>query len=231
MGYAYLAFIALIMVGCTQQESVSLTQCLHYQAQNMAPQADQCFQRYILQHPKDLKAFEGYITFLRKQNALDRAQEVIHQARKAIGENPAIQFLHAKILMDQQKFVDAEKILIDLSQQNPNDHAILNCLGIVYDLKNDHAKAQSFYRQAIQLAPKQSLYQSNMGLSLIQSGEFRKARTYLEPIKHEVCAQNNLAIVYAQLNMRGQFNALLKDNYDKSECQHLFHHLKSYSVS
>lgn len=87
-------------------------------------------------------------------------------------------------LIDEQKnFPEAERVLADLLKRNPNSYILLWRYGFTQAVAGRHSDALGYYERARQLN-RYLVHDANflilVGDSLFRTGEYRKARAYLE---------------------------------------------------
>ncbi len=76
----------------------------------------------------------------------------------------------------------AERLFLEVLQQEPRNAVALNNLGIARDLLGRHVEAQAAYRQAIGLSPAMRAAQVNLALSLALSGKASEGAAMLRPL-------------------------------------------------
>lgn len=87
-------------------------------------------------------------------------------------------------LIDEQKsFQEAERVLADLLKRNPNSYILLWRYGFTQAVAGRHADALDYYEQARRLN-RYLVHDANylilVGDSFFRTGEYRKAKAYLE---------------------------------------------------
>jgi len=113
----------------------------------------------------------------------------------------------------------AERQLEAALQADSRDYRSLNALGVVLDMRGQHAAAQARYRQGIEVAPDYVPLRNNFALSLAISGNPQEAIAQLLPLANSRSAdgrvRQNLAFSYA---MAGDLeNALQVSRKDLDE--------------
>jgi Flp pilus assembly protein TadD len=78
--------------------------------------------------------------------------------------------------------IEAEQAFTAAVQDDPNNAAALNDLGIARDLQGNHAGAIAPYKQALLLEPGATSTEVNLGMSLALSGDGDDALQYLGPL-------------------------------------------------
>lgn len=85
-------------------------------------------------------------------------------------------FLLGKAHQRMEQYTQARKALEKAHQLAPEHSEIVNELGIVATLMNDHDYARKCFYKAVDLKPLQPDYLSNLALSLLKDGDYEKAR-------------------------------------------------------
>lgn len=89
---------------------------------------------------------------------------------------------------------------LELALDVNEDHRVYSALGVAHDMLGDHAAAQVYYREGLELAPNNLQIANNYGLSLVLSGEHGAAIAVLERAAQDPTAtpriRQNLALAY-----------------------------------
>jgi Flp pilus assembly protein TadD len=118
------------------------------------------------------------------QAALGRREEAARSFSRALAIDPTNQ--DAVLGLGRLRLATdpaaAAKLFQRVLEQNPQNVASLNDLGIAQDLLGRHAEAQQDYRRVLAVQPGQTAALVNLGLSLALSGRPRDALQILQPL-------------------------------------------------
>jgi tetratricopeptide (TPR) repeat protein len=138
------------------------------------------------------KEFEGAIAAFQKATRLDRlfakAYDGMGKAYKAMGDKEEAQkCFHraADIYLGKEKIQDAEEILNEILQINPDSVNVFNSLGVLYRKKGDLKTALYQYRKALKVHPDTPHIHYNIGRLYFDMKRFAEAKT---------CFQRALAV-------------------------------------
>ncbi|MFN7364892.1 MAG: tetratricopeptide repeat protein [Alphaproteobacteria bacterium] len=108
--------------------------------------------------------------------------------------------LKGKILLAQGATDEALVLFQKLASEYPKEASYLNYVGVCYDAKSDHKKAQSYYEKALAISGDNVGILSNLGLSLVLEGDYKRAKEVLEKALTlpgvTVRERHNLALAY-----------------------------------
>ena len=85
----------------------------------------------------------------------------------------------ANMYLDRDRVTDATKVLHKAHKLKPKDHRVLVNLGAAYDAAGTPAAAQGYYREALKLAPGDSVATCRLASSLYAAGTYKEAMTLL----------------------------------------------------
>ncbi|MEZ5825166.1 MAG: tetratricopeptide repeat protein [Geminicoccaceae bacterium] len=139
----------------------------------------------------------------RVMQQLDRPQEAIDAYGAALAVDPddpetAVGYAKAMIAIGRPEAAAAH--IEPLLGKYPDDLAILNMAGVVFDMQAQHGRAIELYRRGLYFEPTSVLLQNNLGLSLALSGDAEGAIGVLEPLASGPDSspriRQNLALAY-----------------------------------
>lgn len=118
-------------------------------------------------------------------------------------ENADTYYLLSKHYMDMGDTDRAMSTLIAALEVAPNDPRFHNVIGVLHDKQGNHQMAQFHYREAMALDPTNNSVASNLGLSLVLTGDRDEAiallnRVVTDPDADQV-SHYNLALAYASI--------------------------------
>ncbi len=129
--------------------------------------------------------YQEAIEAFRKATQLDRlfakAYEAMGRAYKAVGQpKQAEESLHkaAEIYMSSERDENAEEILNEILEVNPDTVNVYNTLGVLYRKKGDYATSLKHYEKALKIHPKEPNIHYNIGRIYIDLKNPEKARSY-----------------------------------------------------
>jgi Flp pilus assembly protein TadD len=138
-------------------------------------------QAALLNDPKNLDALyhEGAAYY-----ALDRCMDSIAVYKVALGVDAKSAEAEVGIgrCLLKRNAIEAEQAFEAAVQDDPDNAAALNDLGVARDLQGNHAGAVQPYQQALLLKPGEISTEVNLGMSLALSGDGSDALQYLGPL-------------------------------------------------
>jgi Flp pilus assembly protein TadD len=153
-------------------------------------------QSALVSNPHDLDALyhEGAAYY-----ALNRCMDAIAVYQVALTVDPKSAAAETGIgrCLLRRDAVQAEQAFAAAVQDDPNNAAALNDLGISRDLQGNHAGAIQPYKQALLLSPGQTSTEVNLGMSLALSGDGEDALQYLGPLASSADATPKIRQDYA----------------------------------
>jgi Flp pilus assembly protein TadD len=90
-----------------------------------------------------------------------------------------------KLYIDQQRYDLAMEPLETAILLESDDPRIYNALGVIMDQQDDHASAQSYYRQGLAHSPRNISLRNNLGLSLVLNGQDSEGLAMLRDVAAE----------------------------------------------
>ena len=145
------------------------------------------FKTLYKKYPNDKKIVEGYINvlyLLKKYDELEKLRSILPPDIKK--EIEYIDFYmklkNAQKLLEQKKYNEAEKILIDLYTQKPDDINVLLSLANLYLQTNKLDKALSFYKNVLVISPDNIYALKGLEAIYIKNNDYQKALKYSDKI-------------------------------------------------
>ena len=127
------------------------------------------------------------IAAFRKATTLDRyfakAYEAMGRAYKALGkEREATESLNkaAEIYMSNERVEEAEGILNEILEENPDTINVYNTLGVLYRKRGDYQAALQQYQKALKIHPDQPKLHYNIGRLHVDLKDLRQAKINFE---------------------------------------------------
>lgn len=146
--------------------------------------------------PLYLKLGEAYMNAERLEDAKRTYEEAL-----PIDENDEVKKQLGRLYLSTGQPDSAIPIFDGIILVHKDDIRALNGLGVAYDIKGDHQKAQSYYRKALHINEENNDVKSNLGLSLAFEGRYKESLKLLQPIGEALGAtskqRHNLALVYS----------------------------------
>lgn len=145
--------------------------------------------------PLYLKLGEAYMNAERIDDAKKTYEEAL-----PLDENNEVKRQLGRLYLSTAQPDEAISILGGIVAKNKDDAKALNGLGVAYDIKKQHRRAQEYYRKALVQNDDNENIKSNLGLSLAFEGRYEEALEILQPIGEGLGAttkqRHNLALVY-----------------------------------
>ncbi len=143
---------------------------------------------YNIGYIKTVKGeYAGAIEAFRKATKLDRyfakAYEAMGRALKAMGkdqEAAASLKKAAEIYMSSEKEEQAEGILNEILEENPDTINVYNTLGVLYRRRGDYQAALNQYQKALKIHPDQPKLYYNIGRLHVDLKDLDQAKTNFE---------------------------------------------------
>ena len=151
--------------------------------------------------PGEKVASINYARALRALTRYDEAAAVMQAAAVKAPHDFEVLGAYGKALADDGQFAQAKEVLASSYTPERPDWTIMSVQGSVADRLGDHEGAQSFYRDALKIAPGEPSVLSNLGLSYALTKQLPDAEAALR----QACAspradarmRQNLALVLA----------------------------------
>jgi len=157
-------------------------------------------------NPNDRQVILVYARGLRAEGKFSQAVAVLQQAAMRAPNDLEILGAYGKALADAGRLDEAAGVLRQAHTADKPNWSIYSAQGSVADQLGDHYGAQSFYVEALKLAPGEPSVLSNLGLSYALNKELSKAEEVLrQAAKHpraDARVRQNLALV---LSLQGKF--------------------------
>ena len=145
------------------------------------------FKKLYKKYPDNKKVVEGYINvlyLLKKYDELEKLRSILPQDIKK--ELDYIDFYmklkNAQKLLKQKKYNEAEKILIELYTQKPDDINVLLSLANLYLQTNKLDKSLSFYKNVLVVSPDNIYALRGLEAIYMKNGNYQKALKYSDKI-------------------------------------------------
>lgn len=168
--------------------------------------------------PLYLKLGEAYMYAHR----LDEAKQVFEEALP-LDENHEVKRQLGRLYLSAGQSDDAISTFDSIIKRQKDDVKALNGLGVSYDLKGQHTRAQEYYHKALVINDDNDQVKSNLGLSLAFEGRYDDALKILQPIGESLGAtpkqRHNLALVYALSGDQSKAQELYGKDMDDVKAQ------------
>lgn len=122
--------------------------------------AEKCYSEVIKLNPKYYQAYIDIATVYRNMGRFDEAMERINKVLKKVKEGDIYyQAIEAKgrLLVDLQKYMDANEILLSIYKQKGNDAEYLDALAVSFVYLNEYNKAKKYYSEALKICKDKTL--------------------------------------------------------------------------
>jgi len=157
-------------------------------------------------HPGEKDISIAYSKTLRALKRYEEAAAVMQAAAVKAPNDFDVLGEYGRALADDGQLVQARDVLSHAYAPDRPDWRILSAQGTVADRLDDHEGAQSFYREALAIAPGEPDVLSNLGLSYALSKKLPQAEAALRQAaadpRADVKVRSNLALVLA---LEGKF--------------------------
>lgn len=164
--------------------------------------------------PTDGAARASLAEILEKRGDIVGAETQINEALAIDPHNVDWLRTKGKLQIRQGHFEDARAIYAQAVEYAPNDVRALNGLGVSLDHLKRHNAAQLAYRRALETEPANYMSLSNLGHSLVLTGDYANAIKALEPhsLRKDAPAmlRQNLAEAYGLSGMTVDAERILK---------------------
>ena len=91
----------------------------------------------------------------------------------------------AMVLIAEQRYVQAEEILLEYVQTRPYDHEAWNQLGLIAFREKRWSEAERCFREAEDLAPARLIYRRNLALALAEQNQLAQAKEIVSQLVEE----------------------------------------------
>ncbi len=156
--------------------------------------------------PNDKETVLAFARGLRAQGQFDQAVAVLQKLALKNPEDLEILGGYGKALADTGRLQEAAEVLKQSHRPEKPNWSILSAQGSVADQLGDHAAAQAFYRESLNINPGEPAVLSNLGLSLALTKRLDQAEETLRLAaahpRADARVRQNLALVLA---LQGKF--------------------------
>jgi tetratricopeptide (TPR) repeat protein len=157
------------------------------------------FRRAVALSPASENTADAYDYLATAHLQLGNTPEALEAYQAALRLSPGRDDLHVKfgnILLEEEKFAEAEKEYKAALQWNPNSTANLYSLGQVYLAMGDFSAAKAVFNQIIDIAPGNYSGFYGLGQTYYQEGEYEKA---IEQFQQAVSIDEEFSYGYLDL--------------------------------
>lgn len=176
------------------------------------------YNRALKINPKSWRAYLGLAEVYIDNNLLDGAVEYLNKSDELGAPHSQSYYLRGKIALLKGDSRTAERFFTKSGSIDS-----LNGLGALYDDREEHKKAQSFYKKVISKNPNYIDAYNNMGLSLLLSGKYHDAVFYLENAcslpNADVTYRSNLALAYGLSGDMDKARATYAQDFEGDELE------------
>lgn len=147
--------------------------------QDMLTQMTFWAQEYAV-HPQDLETAQKFVDALRYGGRADRASEVALEALEKHHDDRKLMRSYGLALLTSGKPQDALRPLAMTARDDPADWSIRSALGAALDQVNRPVEARQAYQEALALKADDPGVLTNMGVSLLMTGDVEDAEKTLQ---------------------------------------------------
>ena len=166
----------------------------------------QAWEKRYDSRPNDKETVLAFARGLRAQGQFDQAVAVLQKLALKNPDDLEILGGYGKALADAGRLQEAAEVLKQSHRPEKPNWSILSAQGSVADQLGDHAAAQAFYRESLNINPGEPAVLSNLGLSLALTKRLDQAEEALRLAaahpKADARVRQNLALVLA---LQGKF--------------------------
>ncbi len=167
LGRIYLRSLGDVSAGSGQSETVS--------------RAIEQYREINRIDPSDTESALWLARLYRLKNEHEKAEQVLRSILKSDPENePGVEQL-TQLLMDEGKSTEAVTLLEGITAHSPSP-VLLDLLGDAYTQAHDLAKAESAYRQAVELDPSEPSHKRGLGQTLLAEEKYPEALKVYEKL-------------------------------------------------
>ena len=124
--------------------------------------------------PTDQEASLWLARLYRLHNEPDKAEQVLNSILKEDPGNEAAVEQLTQLLLDENKADEAVKLLEGMNEHSSSP-TLLDLLGDAYTQMHDYAKAETAYRQAVELDPSELSHLRGLGQTLLSEEKYQEA--------------------------------------------------------
>jgi Flp pilus assembly protein TadD len=168
--------------------------------------------------PDNPDGYLGLAESCMDKNLLDAASGHIKQAEARKCNRQKSTYIRGKIFLLSGDQESAEREFV--KYETPDS---LNALGAIYDSREEHQKAQRYYKRVIAMSSNYIDAYNNMGLSLMLCRQYKEAVFYLENAcslpEADVTYRSNLALAYGLSGNLSKVREVYAQDYDGTELE------------
>jgi Flp pilus assembly protein TadD len=178
----------LIFAGCAPENKLPLTRS---ESQALADQ------EWVngANRPPTPRTLLALSRVLVSQGREPEAQSVLYNVTRQHPNYPEAYVELAEIHMRNRRIDPAIKTLLQGLVFLPNDHVIVNDLGMCYLVRRDYKMAEEKFTAAAAIAPDNTRYRSNIALVLGLQGRYEESLSLYKQVTTESDAHFNLAVI------------------------------------
>jgi tetratricopeptide (TPR) repeat protein len=90
-----------------------------------------------------------------------KTREIAFRLNKYLADNGSVMNAEAISLVKDGRYTEAEIILSDLLNENPNDSCAANNLGVIFEFEGNFESSMNMYYRACSIDPDNSIYRKN----------------------------------------------------------------------
>jgi Flp pilus assembly protein TadD len=143
------------------------------------------YRRIIEREPSDAEPRIRLGQVLLRRGDVDGAEAAFRDATKLSPDSVDAQIGSAQVLLARNRFMDASVVLSTVLKGDKSNVRGLGSMGLAMDGLGRPGEAQSYYRQALQVDPGNTVVRNNLGLSLARSGQHDQAIEVLQKLADE----------------------------------------------
>ncbi|MEM8835608.1 MAG: tetratricopeptide repeat protein [Planctomycetota bacterium] len=140
--------------------------------------AERAFRSAIEAEPGSIGGYSGLLTIQLSRRDV-AARETASRLREEDPSSPVLRWLRAQEATASERFQLAERELLDLCEEYPEDDRYVRLLGEVWRRTNADAKAESWLRDRIERYPSESIYTLELAQLLVRVERADEAATSL----------------------------------------------------
>lgn len=138
----------------------------------------------------------------KEKGDIEKAQEHYRLVLESDNSNPEIMLYLAELAFKNKNLIEAESLLSQAINLNPEYGDALHMLGLISAEKKDFKKANDYLTQSVAIEPKNATFLADAGSNLIKLEQFSEAIPYLKKsinMFHQKNLERNTAEPQAQL--------------------------------
>jgi len=164
--------------------------------------ADETYRKVIILYPDHRRAYVLLGQLLEQRKRVDEALAIYRQGREATADYFYFDHLISAILMQYERYDEADKVIAQRLEDDPLDADALSKRGLIYFESEKWSEAEALFRLAIVRQPVSQLYYW-LGYSLDQQQKWSEAvasyQHVEEPVALKYQALEHLSRLHAQL--------------------------------